>query len=186
MNSYSIALFLHIAGALGFFTALGLEWTSLRQLRSATTAEQVREWLRFPDGMKRVGMASMLILLAAGFYMMATVWHGVAWIIVTLGAIVLMIILSMAVTGRRMAVIGRAVITERGALPHTLSVSLHDPVLWIAMQTRVAIALGIVFLMTVKPDMLGSLLTIGIAIVLGLASALRMPRHERVHERSAD
>ncbi len=37
MNSYSISLFFHIAGALGFFTALGLEWTGLRQIRSAAT-----------------------------------------------------------------------------------------------------------------------------------------------------
>ncbi len=29
MDDYSIALFLHIVGALGFFVALGLEWTGL-------------------------------------------------------------------------------------------------------------------------------------------------------------
>ena len=39
MNDYSIALFLHIVGALGFFVALGLEWTGLRQIRSAMTLE---------------------------------------------------------------------------------------------------------------------------------------------------
>ena len=30
---YSIALFVHIVGALGFFVALGLEWTGLSQIR---------------------------------------------------------------------------------------------------------------------------------------------------------
>src|SRR5262245_58128370 len=38
MNDYSIALLLHVVGALGFFMALALEWTNLRQLRRATTA----------------------------------------------------------------------------------------------------------------------------------------------------
>ena len=41
MNDYSIALFLHIVGALGFFVALGLEWTGLGQIRSAMTLERV-------------------------------------------------------------------------------------------------------------------------------------------------
>ncbi len=179
MNNYSIALFFHLVGALGFFISLGLEWASLRHVLRATSAEQVREWLQVPNDMKRVGMISMLILLAAGFYMMATVWHGVAWIIVTLGAIVLMIILGMAVTGRRMAAIEHKVNTEHGPLSFTLHSSLHDPVLWISMQTRVAIALGIVFLMTIKPDFAGSLLTIAAAIILGIASALPLSPRKR-------
>ena len=54
------------------------------------------------------------------------------------------------------------------------------------MQTRVAIALGLVFLKTAKPDLTGSLLTIGVAIVLGLASALPMVRTERPREELAD
>lgn len=186
MNDYSIALFLHIVGALGFFVALGLEWISLRHLRRATTAEQVREWMRVPNKMGRLGMIAMLTLLGAGFYMMVTAWGGVAWITVTLGALVLMILLGMVITGRRMAAIGRMVNTARGPLSPTLQPLLHDPVLWVSMQTRVAIALGIVFLMTVKPDLGGSLLTIGVAIVLGLASALPLPVRKRVQEEPAE
>jgi hypothetical protein len=182
MNVYSIVLFLHIVGALGFFAALGLEWTSLRQLRHATTAEQVREWIRVPADMGRVGLVSMLTLLISGFYMMATDWGGVAWIMVTLGAIVLMILLGIALTGRRMAAIGRAVTEETGPVSPTLHRLLHHPLLWISIQTRVAIGLGIVFLMTVKPDLIGSLLTISVATVLGLASAVPLRGRERARE----
>jgi hypothetical protein len=42
MTDYSIALFLHIVGALGLFVALGLEWTNLRYLQQVTTTEQAR------------------------------------------------------------------------------------------------------------------------------------------------
>jgi hypothetical protein len=118
--------------------------------------------------------------------MMATVWGGVAWIMVTLGALVLMTLLWMVITRRRMAVIGRTVNTERGPLFPSLRALLQDPVLWITMQTRVAIALGIVFLMTVKPDLGGSLLTIGVAIVLGLASALPLPGRERAQKQAVE
>lgn len=186
MDYYSIALFLHVVGALGFFVALGLEWTGLWQIRSATTSEQVRAWMRISKSARRLGIASMLTILVSGFYMMATVWGGVAWIIVTLGALVLVIVLSVALTGPRMAAIGRALATEKGPVSKTFHSLANHPLLWISIQTRVAIALGIVFLKTVKPDLGGSLLTIGVAIVLGLASALPMPRRERAQEGSAD
>jgi len=50
--------------------------------------------------------------------------------------------------------------------------SLHSPVLLISIRTRVALAIGVVFLMTVKPSLGAALVTIGAAVVLGMASAL--------------
>ncbi len=165
MSYYAIALFLHIVGALGLFVALGLEWTSLMLLLRATTSEQIRERMRIATGVRGLSSASLATLLVSGLYMAATVWGGVAWIAVALGAMVLMAVLGVALTGPRMAAIGRA--AENGPLapvPH--------PLLWVSIKTRVAIALGIVFLMTFKPDLNGSLLTIAVAAVLGLVAAL--------------
>ena len=186
MNAYSIALFLHIVGAAGFFVALGLEWTGLRQIRSAVTPQQVRGWMGILKSVRKVGFASMLTTVITGLYMMATVWGGVAWIYVTLGALVLVIVLSVALTGPRMAAIGRALASEIVPLSQTFHSLANHPLLWISIQTRVAIALGIVFLKTTKPDLGGSLLIIGVAIALGIASALPMPRRERAQEGSAD
>jgi hypothetical protein len=186
MNNYSIALFLHIVGALGVSVALGLEWTGLWQIRSAMRPEQVRAWMGILRSASRVGIASMLTTVISGFYMMLTAWGGVAWIIVTLGSLVLVMVLSVALTGPRMAAIGRALATENGPVSDTFHSLANHPLLWISIQTRVAIVLGIVFLKIIKPDLGGSLLTIGVAIVLGLASALPMPRRERAAEGSAD
>ena len=179
MNAYSIALFFHVVGALGFFVALGLEWTTVMQLRRATTAEQVREWLNASSGLRRVGMISMIALLVAGIYMMATVWGGAAWIVVTFATIILLMILAMRVSAPRMSAIRQAVRAENGSLSPQLQQLLHHGLLQIGIQSRIIIALGVVFLMTVKPDLLGSLLTIGIAIVLGLASALSLLNRDR-------
>jgi hypothetical protein len=186
MNIYSLVLFLHIAGALGFFVTLGLEWTSLRQILSATTSEQVREWMSISSGTRRLGMVSMLTIVIAGAYLMAAAWGSVAWLIVALGAVALLMALLYTLTRPRTAAIGRAMTAEKGPVSPTLRNLVNDPLLWISIQTRVAIALGIVFLMTVKPGSGGSLLTIGIAIVLGLALSLPMMRRERVQERPAD
>ena len=172
MSYYTIALFGPIVGALGFFVALGVEWISVRYLRRATTAERVREWMGVAVGVRRVGMASMLLLLASGFFMMAVAQLGGAWMIVAFWSLVLLAVLAAALSFRRMAAIGRAVASETGLISPAVDQLLHHPLLWIAIQTRVAIALGIVFLMTAKPDLGGSLLATGIATALGLASAL--------------
>jgi hypothetical protein len=120
----------------------------------------------------RIQPVSGTAILLTGIYMMATVWGGVAWIIIALAAIVLMVALGTALSGRRMAPIGPAAAAEKGSLSPDLRQRLRDPLLWLSIQARVAIALGIVFLMTVKPGLGGALLTIGAAVVLGLASAL--------------
>src|SRR5512136_184153 len=125
MNAYSIALFLHIVGAVGFFVALGLEWTGLRQIRSAMTPEQVRGWMGILKSVRRVGFASMLTTVITGIYLMLTVWGGAAWAIVSLGALVLVIILSLALTGPRMAAIGRACMTA--PIPQTFEKLASHP-----------------------------------------------------------
>lgn len=78
MNFYTLALFFHIVGALGLFVSLGLEWTSLLHVWQATSAEQVREWLRVVTGASRVGGASMGLILVAGFTLMALAGIGAA------------------------------------------------------------------------------------------------------------
>lgn len=179
MSHYSLALYLHIVGALGFFVALGLEWVSVRQLRRAQHVGQIRDWAVISAGSTKVGMPSMLLLLISGTFMTVSVWGAVPWVLVTLGAIVLMIILALMLSRRRMAAIERIMAEEEGAVSPTLRQLTHHPMLWLAIQTRVAIALGIVYLMAVKPDLTGSLLAIGIAAVLGLGAATLLQRRRQ-------
>ena len=186
MNNYSIALFLHIVGALGVFVALGLEWTGLSQIRSAMTLEQVRAWMGILKNVRKVGFVSMLASVITGVYMMVRDYGREPWIIVTIGSLVLVIALAQVVTAPRMVAIGQALVMEKGPFSKTFHSLANHPLLSVSIQTRVAIALGIVFLKTVKSGWGGSLLTIGIAIVLGLASALPMPHRERASEGSAD
>jgi len=186
MDVNSIVLFLHIVGALGIFVALGLEWSGLRQIRNATLPLQVRAWMGILKNTRKMGFASMLTTVITGIYMMVTDVGPVAWIFTTIGALALIIVLSVVLTGPRMAAIGQALATEKAPVSQTFRNLASHPILWISIQTRVAIALGIVFLKTAKPDLGGSLITIGVAAVLGLASALPLPRRERAQEGPAD
>jgi hypothetical protein len=186
MNAYSLALFLHIVGTLGIYLALGLEWTGLRHIGGATLAEPARAWMGTLKSTQKVGFVSMLATVITGIYMMVKAPDVRAWIFVSVGALVLVIVLAVALTGPRMAAVGRALAFEKGSVSSALHSLANHRLLWISIQTRLAIALAIVFLMIAKLDLGGSLLTIGIAIVLGLASALPMPRSGQAHEASGD
>jgi len=174
MNTYSIALFLHIVGALVLFATLTLEWVSLRQIRTARFAEQVPPWLGALNGSSKAGLPSMLTTVVTGVYMMVVVWGRAPWLVTTVGALVLMIVLT------------RAAAPRLKALGQSFE-AVNDPLLWVSIQTRAAIALGIVFLKVAKPDWTGSLLTVGGAVVLGVVSALLMFRRQaHTHPISTD
>jgi hypothetical protein len=182
MNYYLIAKFVHIVGALGMFVALGVEWLSLRNLRQAASITQVHEWARIARGVQRLGGVSMVAILISGFYMMAVARFDAAWLVVAFGSLILLGLLAGIVTGRRMAIIQRSISKEIESISPLLYQLLHQPLLWIVIQLRVAVVLGIVFLMTVKPDLTGSLLTMSLATILGLVSALPTLRREQANE----
>ncbi len=171
MSIFSIVLFLHIVGALGVFVALGLEWTGLRQIQSSISPDQVRGWMGILKSLRKFGFASMLATVISGIYMMVARLGAKPWLIVTLGALVLVIAIAQALTAPRMAAVGRALAAGKGTLSETFHSLANQPLLLVSIQTRAAIALGIVFLKIARPDFGGSLVTIAAAILLGIASA---------------
>jgi hypothetical protein len=165
---YSISLFLHIVGALGLFASLAFEQAGLFNLRRASTNAQAREWLSLFRALRRIQGPAALVLVATGLYMMATRWNHQAWAGLGLVGMVLMAVIGAAVTGRRMKAIGRAVPVGDGPLPPTLRERLDDPALRMSVSVRVALALGIVFNMSVKPATGGAVASLVVAAGLGL------------------
>ena len=168
---YSISLFLHIVGALGLFSSLAFEQASLFNLRRAQTNAQAREWLSLLRGLQRIQGPSALVLLATGLYMMATRWSRQEWAGLGLVGMVLMAIIGVVVTGRRMRAIGRAMPAGDGPLPSTLRERFNDSALGTSASVRVALALGIVFNMSVKPAAGGAVAALVVATGLGLLAA---------------
>jgi hypothetical protein len=171
MSVYALVVFLHIVGALGLFAALGLEWAGLFNLRRVATAGQAREWTKLLTSLRFVGGPSLLTILATGIYLMATRWGEQGWIGAGLGGLVLIGALGGALTGRRVGVLARTVAGEEGGISAGLRQRLHDPVLLLSLWLRTALALGIVFVMSIKPGAGGAAGTMGVALVLGLAAA---------------
>jgi len=143
MTLYSIALFLHIVGALLLFGLLTGEGILLR--RGGLVDARLN---------RVVGPISGLLILFPGLYMTASTWGWKGWIVVGLAGWLVLAIVS-AITG---------VMLLRGRVSAaTAAVS------WTA---RVGLAFGIVFVMTDKADLLGSGAAVVIGAAVGLAAGL--------------
>lgn len=171
MNLYSIALFLHVVGALLLFTTLSLEGIGLRLIRRAATVQQAKDSTGIAGLNRAIGPASALGILVPGLYMTATTWGWIPWILVGFAGWLVIGVLG-AVNGIRLAAIGRAAAAAGDRLPPDVASRLRDPMLLSSWLVRTAVVLGVVFLMTVKPGITGTLFTMAAAVALGAAASL--------------
>jgi hypothetical protein len=158
---YSIALFLHIVGALLLFVTLAVEGVALGLLHRARTAEEAGGAAGLLKVNRIVGPMSALAVLIPGLYMTATTWGWVAWIVVALASWVLIAVLG-AVNGIRILAWDR--------------MGTKNPMFVISWSTRVGIAVGVVFLMSVKPAAVAAVLAILIATISGAAIGIALSR----------
>ena len=187
MSIYTIVLFLHVSGAIGYFVSIGTWLFGLVSLRRAQRVEQVRALVHLVGLSGPLFGISVLLILAAGLYMAFTAWSlQTGWIAVALVSLVLMAPLGTAlIEPRRRAIERLAREVPDGPLPQSLEQRIYDPVLFTALQTIAALLFGIVFLMTTKPSLAGSLIVIVVALALGLASGLLVSRVTRTRWQNA-
>jgi hypothetical protein len=164
MILYPYALFFHIVGVLGVFIANSLAVTVVFRLRAAKTTTQVREWLSVNSALEKILPVSAVLILASGLYMTFTAWGwGQAWIDLSLG------VLGPAINGRRLQAIHLAVeVAPDGEVPASLQQRLSDPILRAYALIPGFLLLGVVGLMTLKPDWIGSGVVLVMAFVVSL------------------
>lgn len=175
MNFYPITLFFHVCGDVGIFMGLGTQILSLVALRRAQSVEQVRAIAWLIPLSDLIGIISALLTIATGLSMALTVWGWqTGWIAVALASLILLLplLIGGVIEPRTRAIVMMARATPDGLLPETLDKRIHDPVLSAALQTMAALLFGLVFLMTIKPSLVGSILVMAVALALGLASGL--------------
>lgn len=170
---YSVLVFLHIVGALGLFASIAVEQVSLAGLRRATTGAQAREWLGVIGGLGRVHGPVALLILGTGIYFAVTRWGQQAWIGLAILGMVVMAVLGAGVMGRRVRAIAMELGAVVGPIPEGVRQRLRDPVLRMSASVRVAIGLGIVFNMAVKPGAGGAFAVMGVAVGVGGLVAAR-------------
>ncbi len=170
---HSFLVFVHVLGGMVLFAAIGIEAAALGALRRAGTPAEALGWLGVLRLPARLGGPAMLATLASGIWMMATAWGHQPWIVAAFVALVAMGAAGGAVTGGRTRRLGEALATETGEeLSGPFRSLLAARALPASLRIRIALGVGIVGLMTVKPGAAGSWLMLGAAAVGGVIAAV--------------
>jgi hypothetical protein len=174
MSPYQIALFTHFLGLVGLFVGYGLEWAASSLLRRSTTSDQARLWLRIYRFSLPISGPGLLVLILSGGYMASITgaWKQ-GWLAASLIAIVIVLVMGFALILPRVMET-RATLPEGSSpLSGTALAHIQHPMLVTLIRTRFVLALGIIYLMTTKPEALSiSLFILLGAIVVGLLAAL--------------
>ena len=169
---YSIALFVHIVGAIGYFFVFGVEYVCVVGLRRARTVQALSLWASASKTVARLVPVNALCILGAGIYMVVTTWGWqTGWAFVGLGAFFVEGFAAGSVQAPRVAALATAVsdLPLDAALPAEVVERAKDHVLWQVTHATIAVAFGIVFLMVIKPGVLGALAALVVALLIGLA-----------------
>jgi hypothetical protein len=190
MSIYTIVLFVHIIGAIGYFLSIGTWLFILVGLRRAQRVEHVRALIKLNDLSGPFGAGSAVVLLIAGLYLALTAWSLLTgWILVALISLILMVPTTAALIAPRRSAIVKQLAREApgGELSRALERHIDDPILATVCTTVLTLLLGLVFLMTTKPNLVGSLIVMVVALLLGLAAGVLISRMRRAPEpRMAD
>jgi hypothetical protein len=173
MNPYAIVLFIHFVGMVGLFVGYGLEWTASSLLRRSTTSDQARAWLRIYKLSLPISGPGLLILIVSGGYL-ASVTGGMkqGWISATLLAIVFVLGIGFVFILPRVRKIRAGLPEGSVTLSEAGLARVQDPMLLTLIRVRGILALGIVYLMTAKPEALSTSLFLLLgAIVVGILCA---------------
>jgi hypothetical protein len=175
---YSIALFIHILGAIALFIAISLIVLAFVRMRRASTLEQVREWTAIANMAGKSMIFIALVILAPALYMVIIAWRFTTpWVLAALVTFFLLAIMGATVNGRtieRVSIMARA--AAPGPIPDELRTQLLAPRLWLAEAIRLALLIGILWLMTIKPDILFSWLILAGMLLLGIILGVLVQR----------
>src|SRR5215469_16644401 len=186
MSTYVIVLFLHICGALGYFISAGTRSLDMIILQRAQRVEQVRIITTLDNWLGPLFGISLLTLVVTGLYMTVTTWgFNTGWIDVALTSVILMAPSgALLMEPRRRAIVGLARKLPDGPIPPELHRHIDNKVLQATARALPLLLLGIVFLMTTKPSLGGSILVMVVALALSIIVGVlaRRSTHAYPHE----
>jgi len=108
MSLYTIVLFFHVSGAIGYFVGIGAWLFILVDLRRAQRVEQVRGLVNLLGLSGPFTGISVLLILVTGLYMALTAWSlWTGWIAVALISLLLLVPSGAALIEPRRRAIAR-------------------------------------------------------------------------------
>ena len=168
MSFYFIVLFFHITGAIGLFVGIGLEWLIVHNFRSVCTYSQALQWTDSFKVLPRIFSISGILILASGIYMWAETWGDTAWVISGFWLFLFLAVFGSVIVGKKVQSIAELLKSESDKLSATIIAKINSPVITKSLKIRTALAVSIVFIMTIKPGWPETLESVGGALLIGL------------------
>jgi hypothetical protein len=166
----SVALFAHLLGMAMLFVTLAVEWISVELLRTSGDSRPPQLSLRLLAAVPRFTGVAVGLILISGLYLGAQL--GVfrfAWVRVSFAGMVVMAVLGGAALRpvlRRIKASGT--VTDNGYMQAHVSNAFART----SLRIRLSVAVGIVYLMVVKPGLLESTVWMGVAVAVGVVWSL--------------
>jgi len=167
MSFYSIVLFLHITGALGLFIGIGLEWMILSNFQKVTVTSRAYEWTGSFGILRQVFSFSGILILLSGIYMTIAIKNITAWIITGFILYLFLSFFGSIIVAKKIKSIVNALSSEGEKLSEKIRGQIHDPLLNKSLKIRTSLTLGIIFMMTIKPDWPITIATVAVSLILG-------------------
>ena len=173
MDLETVFHYVHVVASMGYAAGTLISLLGLFALRRIRTVEAARSVLELVERTGSISGISLLVTILAGLYLTAIEWGWLTgWIDVSLGTLVLLFAMGVLMGTRRHAIATLTKDMQDGPLPRDLVRRINDPWMGLGIYMLATLLPGIVFLMTAKPSLGGSLLAIGIAVLLGLLLSL--------------
>lgn len=178
MNAYRLVLFLHLCALLGAIGTSALLHFAEARLRAADTVAAIRAWASLIEKGARVFPLALLVLVGSGAYLVDRSWAwDSGWVVASLVGVGILFAVGAGVIGGRSRALRRELADAKtDPIPAGLARIAREHVGGVASWTNTGLALGIVFVMTTKPALAGSLAALGVAAGLGAVVALRLRR----------
>lgn len=183
VNAYNVALFLHIVGAVTLFIAMGLVQRVGTQMRGAGNLDELRLCLRLVRTTGTMYPVALGLLLLTGLYMAGTAWSfETPWVVVGIVSLLVISGVGGGFVGRRFGGIGRDA-GAAGSLSADLVRRVREPKLWAAATMLNGLAMGVLWLMAVKPGLIHSLVVVvALALMGAVAGTSASRRREPVSQ----
>ena len=180
-GGYRLVLFLHLSALLAAISTSAVLHFAETRLQAAPTVADVRTWAGLIEKGSRVFPLALLLLLGTGAYLVDRGWTwSSGWVIAGLVGVGVLFVVGAGVVGGRSRALKRVLSdAPDGATPAEAAQITREHPGGIASWTNTGLALGIVFVMTAKLALAGSLAALVIATAIGATVALRLRRLER-------
>ncbi len=155
------------------FVAVGITLLSMISMLHSKKTETLRSWAAIAVRLDGLLPFSVIFILFPGLYLVFTSWgFGNSWIDFSLAILIIMTFMGPIINLRRLKAILNAANEETHDTPSLLLLEkVKDRVLWNSVLIMTMLALAIVFLMTVKIAMIGSIISIIAAVIVGILLA---------------